>query len=67
VPLLETDLIEAVPVTTPLVAQQFHARRQIQLHFDLDLSHPWPPWFAMSSAMVGRGGRIRRTAIAWAG
>ena len=36
--------LEAVPVAAPLVAQQFHAQRQIQFHVDLDLSHPWPPW-----------------------
>ena len=36
--------LEAVPVTATLVAQQFHAHRQIQFHLDLDLSHPWPPW-----------------------
>jgi hypothetical protein len=36
-------LLEAVPVTAPLAAQQFHAGRQVQFHLDFDLRHPWPP------------------------
>jgi hypothetical protein len=35
--------LKAMPIAAPLVAQQLHARRQIQLDFDFDPSHPWPP------------------------
>src|SRR3990170_5155306 len=47
--------LESVPVTAPLVAQQFHARRQIQLHLHLDLSHPWPPSLSLVP-MADKGG-----------
>lgn len=36
--------LEAVSVARSLIAQQLDPGRQVQLHFDFDLSHPWPPW-----------------------
>jgi hypothetical protein len=55
---------EAVFVARALVSQQFHARRQIQIHSYLALGHPSPPCLAMSSAMVGDKYHVGLTAAA---
>ena len=57
-----TTSLNCLAVATTLVAQQSHPWRQVQLDFDLDLSHPWPPWHP-ASRVSPAAGALRATAI----